>query len=179
MQTKVKRKERPPFSGCRVPLPRPLAGSRLVPTSHTASEPSPAPLVRTRRSTTGRTAAPPVRVSTNRPRRATSAGTSEEEGSASLFEERQRAQREHLRREESAPRACPPFMERGSALRSAPFWLHLPSGSFPKRGVPHSDRVTPRVHHSGASRPTPLLSHSSEKQAGELGGRILGGKSRT
>ena len=27
------------------------------------------------------------------------------------------------------------------------------------------DRVTPRIHQSGASSPTPLLSHSSEKQA--------------
>ena len=28
--------------------------------------------------------------------------------------------------------------------------------------------VTPRVHQSGASRPTPPLSHSSEKQAGKI-----------
>ena len=56
--------------------------------SGVVGEPSPAPLVRTRRSTTGRTAAPPVRISTNRPCRATSVGTSEEEGNASLLEER-------------------------------------------------------------------------------------------
>ena len=75
---KNKRKEGTSLSGRRVLLPRPLAWSCLVPTSHAAGEPSPAPLIRTRRSTTGRTAAPPVRVSTNWPRRATSAGTSEE-----------------------------------------------------------------------------------------------------
>ena len=48
----TKTKKRPPFSGRRVPLPRPSACSRLVPASHAAGEPSPAPLVRTHRSTT-------------------------------------------------------------------------------------------------------------------------------
>ena len=42
------------------------------------------------------------------------------------------------KRPEGAPRACPSFMEWGSALRSATFLTPPPSWKLPKRGVPHS-----------------------------------------
>ena len=168
MQTKVKRKGRPPFSGRRVPLPRPLAWSRLVPTSHAAGEPSPAPLVWTRRSTTGRTATPPVRVSSNRPRRATSVGTSEEEGSASQKERMNREERRasETRRERAS---CVSALYRAGIRPS----LRPVSGSTSlleasqKGAFLTPDSVTPRVHQLGASHPTPPPSHSSEKTGGK------------
>ena len=67
--------------------------------------------------------------------------------------------REEQRRGESTPRACPPFMERGSTslLEASQKGVFLTP-----------DSVTPRVHQSGTSRPTPPPSHSSQKQAGKI-----------
>ena len=91
--------------------------------------------------------------------------------------EREGEGRESIR--DSEPRVCSPFVRRGSAIRRAGLHPSL----RPVRGSTSlleasqkgafltPDRVTPRVHQSGASRPTPLLSHSSEKQVGELGGK--------
>jgi len=74
------------------------------------------------------------------------------------------APRGRAKHEEGTPRTCPSFMERGSALRSAPFRAPPPFWKLPKKGAfPTPGSVTPRVHQSGASRPTPPPSHSSEK----------------
>ena len=59
-------------------------------------------------------------------------------------------------------------LERGSALRSAPFLAPPPFWKLPKRGVPHSRPRHTAVHQSGASRPTPPLSPSLEKQEGKI-----------
>ena len=75
---------------------------------------------------------------------------------------------------------CLPFVERGSALHSAPFVAPPPFEAFPegsRRGAcPHSHRLTPCLHQSGASCPTPFLhtkrggGFRQKNQAGELGG---------
>ena len=151
-----------------------------------AGEPSPA------LSSSGRAGPPqaalrrlPSVSPTNRPRRATSAGTSEGKRALNQGErhtepfggETERAEREHQR--QRAPRLFA-FYKAGlrPSLRPVRGSSSLLEASQ-KGAFLTPDRVSPRVHQSGASHPTPLLSHSSEKQAGELGGRILGGKSRT
>ena len=65
---------------------------------------------------------------------------------------------------ESAPHACPPSIERGSApfLAPPPFW------KLPKKGRSSLPTASHRAStNRGASRPTPFLSHSSEKTGGK------------
>jgi len=119
-------------------------------------------------------AAPPVRVSHQQAapgerarRKGARVSFADQPSRGESIREKQREEEKSKRKsqeEEGAPRACPSFMERGSALRSAPFRAPPPFWKLPKKGAfPTPGSVTPRVHQSGASRPTPPPSHSSEK----------------
>ena len=100
-------------------------------------------------------------------RRTTSAGP--REGERERCTEKKEGQRGLPDQRKIEPRVCAPFIERGSALRSTPFLAPPPSEKLLEKGAFLTpDRVTPRIHQSGASRPTPLLLHSSEKQAGKI-----------
>ena len=80
-------------------------------------------------------------------------------------EKSKRKEGEKSKRKEKAPYACPSFMERGSAIRSArrsaPFSAPPPFEAFReasrKGACPHSDRLMPCIHQLGASCPTPSL----------------------
>ena len=64
-----------------------------------------------------------------------------------------------------------PFVARGSSHRSAPFFAPPPfeafRGSSRKGAFLLPDRVTPCIHQSGASCPTPPPSHQARRLSGE------------
>ena len=141
-----------------------------------AGEPSPA------LSSSARAGPPQAACGASRPRlpptgRATSAGTSEEEGSAS---QRQRMNREeeraYERRRSHETRARPasvrPSWSGAPPFAPPRFWLHLPSGSFPKRGVPHSRQRHPARPPIGGEPPHPasvtLLGENRREKSARL-----------
>ena len=73
------------------------------------------------------------------------------------------------RREEGAPRPCPSFMERSSALRSAPFRAPPPFWEPPKKG---RSSLPSASHHASTNRrraAPPRLCHTlRRKQAGKI-----------
>jgi len=138
----------PPFSGRRVPLPRPSAWSRLVPGLPRGRQAlSGAPRPDAQVHLTAGTAAPSVRVSHQRAaHRTMSAGTKrgiEEE----LAHRGDRAGETHEPRRESLSLAFgPPFRARGSARRSAPFAAPPPFEAFPEASRKGACPLTPSPH---------------------------------
>ena len=160
-------------------LPRPLAWSRLVPASHTAGEPSPALLVRARRSTTQTGAATsPVCASLDGPLAKPRAQYQDERNSGKRGSDSKNSGTLKATKGQELLKVLPvrPFVARGSAP-SLPFFAPPPFEAFreaSRKGaflVP--DRVTPRIHQSGASCPTPLvLTKRIGIQAEAPGGRF-------
>ena len=183
--------------GRRVPLPRPSAWLRLALTPLAVGEPSPALLARTRRSTrqpalprlpsvppwTGRS---PSRERRTKTRTKTTGNRDEDEGqdderfsnSRTTDSGRKTQATKTTRADErrGRGRAPPVSVLYGAGLRPS---LRPVSGSTPLLGASQKGafltpvRVTPRIHQSGTSCPTPPLSHSSEKTGRQKSARLL------
>ena len=70
--------------------------------------------------------------------------------------------------EEGAPRACPSFMEQGSALRSAPFRAPPPFWKLPKKGSSPLPTASPRASTNRGRAAPPCFCHTRRKQAGKI-----------
>ena len=76
---------------------------------------------------------------------------------------------EKRKKEEGAPHACPPFMERGSALRSAPFLAPPPFWKLPKKGRSSLPTASHRASTNRGRAAPPRLRHTPRrKQAGKI-----------
>ena len=77
--------------------------------------------------------------------------------------------RREIHEEEGAPRACPSFMERGSALRSAPFLAPPPFWQLSKKGRSPLPAASHRASTNRGRAAPPRLRHTPRrKQAGKI-----------
>ncbi len=110
---------------------------------------------------------------------------SEEEETRSQDQDERRGSEIHEEGEEarSERRARParvrPLWSGAPPFAPPRFWLHLPSGSFPKRGVPHSRQRHTALPPIGASCPTPFRHTSLEGFRRKNPAKELGGKNPT
>ena len=82
---------------------------------------------------------------------------------------KRKSQARRAKREEGAPRSCPSFMERGSALRSAPFRAPPPFWELPKKGRSSLPSASHRASTNRGRAAPPRLRHTPRrKQAGKI-----------
>ena len=82
------------------------------------------------------------------------------------------APRGRAKREEGAPRACPSFMERGSALRSAPFRAPPPFWKLPKKGRSSLPSASHRASTNRGRAAPPRLCHPPRRTRREKSARL-------